>query len=263
MSGPSVTICAACGAAGSGNFCSTCGAPRGVAQCPSCGASLTLAERFCPSCGHRIAGPAGRQESRPLRDRTPWVVAGLSLAGMLGLLLFTLVRQSSSRPADGSGTADGAVAASERPPDLSSMSPRERFNRLYNRVMQAAQAGDEATVSRFTPMALSAYEMLDTLDADARYHAALLQAHTGEVERARALGDSILTGNPGHLLGYVVLGTAARWRKDDKALQRAYRDFIFRYDAEMKANRPEYSEHRFALEEFRLAAQSSPGAAGS
>jgi hypothetical protein len=143
------------------------------------------------------------------------------------------------------------------------MSPRERFNRLYNRVMQAAQAGDEATVSRFTPMALSAYQMLDTLDADARYHAALLRAHTGEVEAARALGDSILTRNPGHLLGYVVLGTAARWRKDDKALQRAYRDFLSRYDAEMKANRPEYSEHRLSLEEFRRAAQSSPGAAGS
>lgn len=191
------------------------------------------------------------------------MVAGVSLAGMLGLLLFTLVRQAPIRPAAASVLAGGAASAGESPPDLSSMSPRERFNRLYNRVMQAAQAGDEATVSRFTPMALSAYEMLDTLDADARYHAALLRAHTGEVEAARALGDSILARNPGHLLGYVVLGTAARWRKDDKALQRAYRNFLSRYDAEMKANRPEYSEHRFSLEEFRRAAQSSPGTAGS
>jgi hypothetical protein len=190
------------------------------------------------------------------------VVAGVSLALMLGLLLFTLARQAPTPPAAAAG-AGGTASTGASPPDQSSMSPRERFNRLYNRVMQAAQAGDEATVSRFTPMALGAYEMLDTLDADARYHAALLHAHTGEVEGARALGDSILARNPGHLLGYMVLGTAARWGKDDAALRRAYRDFLSRYDAEMKADRPEYTEHRMSIEEFRRAARASPAAAGS
>jgi hypothetical protein len=112
-------------------------------------------------------------------------------------------------------------------------------------------------------MALGAYQMLDSVDADAQYHAALIRAHTGEVEAARALGDSILSRTPGHLLGYVVLGTAARWRKDDKALQRAYRAFLAGYDAEMKAKRPEYAEHRFSIEEFRRAAQGAPGGAGS
>jgi hypothetical protein len=224
---------------------------------------MVAAERFCSSCGHGVAGPVSRQEPPPPRDRTPWIVAGVSAAGMLGLLLFTLARQSPARPVAASAAAAGPVAAGESPPDLTKMSPRERFNRLYNRVMQAAQAGDEATVSRFTPMALAAYEMLDSLDADARYHAALIRAHTGEVEAARALGDSILARTPGHLLGYVVLGTAARWRKDDKALRQAYRAFLAGYDAEMKANRPEYSEHRFSIDEFRRAAQGAPGAAGS
>ncbi len=153
--------------------------------------------------------------------------------------------------------------AAGAPPDISRLTPRERFNRLYNRVMQAAQAGDEATVGRFTPMALSAYEMLDTLDADARYHAALIRAHTGEVERARALGDSILASEPGHLLGYVVRGTAARWRKDEAALREAYQEFLARYEKEMKANRPEYSEHRSSIEEFRRAAQAALPTAGS
>ena len=226
--------CAACGAPGSGNFCSSCGASRG-----------------------------GVREVAPVRDRTPWIVAGVSAAGMLGLLLFTLARQSPVQPVAASAAMGGPVAAGESPPDLSAMSPRERFNRLYNRVMRAAQAGDEATVSRFTPMALAAYEMLDSLDADARYHAALIRAHTGDVEAARALGDSILARTPGHLLGYVVLGTAARWRKDDKALQQAYRAFLAKYDAEMKAKRPEYSEHRFSIDEFRRAAQGATGAPGS
>ena len=179
---------------------------------------------------------------------------------MLVLLLVLLTRDSPDRPA--APIATGAAEAA--PPDISRMSPRERFNRLYNRVMQAAQAGDQATVSRFTPMALSAYEMLDTLDADARYHAALIRAHTGEIDLARALGDSILARDPGHLLGFVVRGTAARWRKDDAALRKAYRDFLAGYDAEMKANRPEYSEHRFSIDEFRRAAlAATAGAAGS
>lgn len=182
---------------------------------------------------------------------------------MLGLLLFTLVRQSPPQPVAAAAARAGAVDPGESPPDLSQMSPRERFNRLYNRVMQAAQTGDEATVTRFTPMALSAYDMLDTLDADARYHAALLRAHTGQVDAAEVLGDSILAANPGHLLGYVVRGTAARWRKDDKGLQQAYHDFLARYDAEMKANRPEYTEHKFSIDEFQRAAQQSPKAAGS
>ena len=61
------------------------------------------------------------------------------------------------------------------------MSPRERFDRLYNRIMTAAENGDEGTVTNFTPMALSAYSMLDTVDADARYHAALIKLHTGDI----------------------------------------------------------------------------------
>ena len=42
------------------------------------------------------------------------------------------------------------------------MTPRERFDRLFNRIMQAAERGDSAQVERFTPMALGAYHQLDT-----------------------------------------------------------------------------------------------------
>jgi hypothetical protein len=139
------------------------------------------------------------------------------------------------------------------------MSPRERFNRLYNRIMQAAQAGDQATVTRFTPMALGAYAQLDTIDADARYHTALLKVHTGDVEASRALADSILAQSPGHLFGYIIQGTVARFRKDQKALGRAYSGFLKHYDAEMKAARPEYQDHRTSLDDFRKAALDAGG----
>jgi hypothetical protein len=99
-----------------------------------------------------------------------------------------------------------------------------------------------------------AYAQLDTVDADARYHAALLKAHTGDVEASRALADTILAQQPGHLFGYVIRGTGARFRKDQKGLDAAYRGFLKRYDEEMKAGRQEYGEHQTSLDDFRKAA---------
>ena len=171
---------------------------------------------------------------------------------MVALLLVLTARgEGPTAGAAGAVSASGERETSMVAPDISQLSPKERFDRLYNRVMQAAQTGDQATMSRFMPMALSAYEMLDSADADARYHAALLRVHNGDVQGSRALGDSILAAQPGHLLGYVVLGTTARWAKDDAGLAKAYREFLRHYDDEMKANRPEYAEHRASIDGFR------------
>jgi hypothetical protein len=139
------------------------------------------------------------------------------------------------------------------------MSPRERFNRLYNRIMRGAESGDEATVSRFTPMALMAYAQLDTIDADARFHAALLRVHTGDAAAARALGDTVLQQTPGHLFGYGILGTVARWQKNEPARRTAYAGFLQHYDAEMKLGREEYAEHSTSLNDFRQAARAATG----
>jgi hypothetical protein len=180
----------------------------------------------------------------------PWIIASTALAGLLAAILVML----SSRTPEVAGAEPMSLPA-QAAPDISALSPRERFNRLYNRVMQAAQSGDEGTVTRFTPMALGAYAQLDTVDADARYHAALIRVHTGDVDASRALGDSILTETPGHLFGYMVQGMVARFRKDPKALDGAYGGFLKHYDAEMKAGRPEYQDHRTSLDDFRKTAQ--------
>jgi hypothetical protein len=181
------------------------------------------------------------------------MIAGAALVGLLGVLLVMVTRTAPTPTASAEPAAalegDGGAA-----PDISNMSPRERFDRLYNRVMRAAQAGDEATVGRFTPMALMAYSQLDTLDADARYHAALLEVHSGDVAGPAALADTILAQSPGHLFGYVIRGTVARWTKDEKALGRAYAGFLEHFDAELKAGRPEYADHKTSMDEFRQAA---------
>lgn len=234
----------------------------GSGFCNSCGTAFAPGARFCHGCGRALGAAPAKGVAVGSADRVPWLIAGGALAGMIVLLLL-LVARGAGTPAAG---AAGPVPAPGEPgidaPDISQLSPKERFDRLYNRVMQAAQSGDQATMTRFMPMALGAYEMLDSADADAQYHAALLRVHNGDVQGSRALGDSILAAQPGHLLGYVVLGTTARWAKDDAGLTKSYRGFLAHYDAEMKANRPEYTDHRASIDGFRRDALGAKTGAG-
>jgi len=202
--------------------------------------------------------PAGGSAGERLR----WFLFGgatVAAAGAAVLLLSqTPVARASGlpgAPAAVPATASDGLTAQ----DLAAMSPKERFDRLYNRIMRSSESGDEGAVTTFAPMALQAYGMLDTIDADARYHAALIHLHTGGVAEAQALADTILRNQPGHLFGYVVKGTLARFQKDQAGLERAYRDFLKHYDAEQKANRVEYTEHPRALADFLAQARAATG----
>jgi hypothetical protein len=183
------------------------------------------------------------------------------MVALLGALLYAVARGETAATSSAAVPVDAPMAAGPRagvPPDISALTPRERFDRLYERVLTASRSGDEATATRFTPMALAAYAMLDSVDTDARYHAAVLRVHSGDPEAAKAIGDTIVRLDPNHLFGYMALGTSARWRKDQAALREAHRRFLARYEPEMKAARPEYQEHRFSVEEFRKAAERGP-----
>jgi len=156
-------------------------------------------------------------------------------------------------PFAGGSRAPGEAAGAA--PDISRMSPRERFDRLFNRIMSAADRGDSNTVTTFTPMALGAYQQLDTVDTDARYHAALLLLQVGGVPGALALADSIEAAQPGHLFGYLIRGAAADLAQNDAMRRQAYRDFLQHFSVEEKAGRPEYAEHQPAIREFREKAE--------
>lgn len=174
----------------------------------------------------------------------------MALLGGVVLFLSRTPGAPPTQPAVPVASTDAAA-----PPDISNLSPRDRFDRLYNRIMKSAESGDETGVEQFTPMALMAYQQLDTIDADARFHAALLKLHTGDITGARALGDTVLLKTPGHLFGYIILGTADRWAKDEAGLKREYAGFLAHYDAEMKMARPEYTDHSRSLSDFKLAAE--------
>jgi hypothetical protein len=180
----------------------------------------------------------------------------LGVAGLLALLLTAAlfwVARGAAPPPSPAAAAAPAPAGGRMPTaaELAAMSPTERFNGLYNRVMTAAENGDATTMQTLTPMALMAYEQLETVDADARYHAALLKVHTGDTGGAAALADSIQAEVPTHLFAPVIRAMVARFTDDAAGVKAAEARFLGEWDAEMAAARPEYAEHRTMLDDFR------------
>jgi hypothetical protein len=250
------SVCPACGTPTSGNFCSSCGASLVPRTCSACQAQLSTQARFCHRCGHPapLARPAAGSSPQVARERTAWIVAGVLCVLLLGAIVVKVSRGVS--PATAPEMANpGAGGAAGPAPDISRMTPRERFDRLFNRIMQAADQGDSAQVERFLPMALGAYSQVDSADVDARYHAAVLHLQAGDAPGALALADTILAAVPTHLFGFMVRADAAGLEHDAATQKRARADFLAHYDAEMKAKRVEYLEHQPAIEDFRKEAE--------
>jgi hypothetical protein len=173
------------------------------------------------------------------------------LAGIvvLGVVLVAVWAGADKAP-DTAATPDPVAQQGAAAIDLTTMTPRERFDRLYDRVMRASEGGDEATVTQFAPMALAAYEQLDSIDTDARYHAAMIRMHTGDLPGAAALADTIRIAMPTHLFSYVIHGTLARQRRDQARLREEQASFLQHYQPEMALERPEYSQHAVILDQF-------------
>lgn len=251
-------VCAACGSQLTGRFCSRCGAPAASHDCAACHTPLSAGARFCHRCGAAVQqGGSGAG-----RERTAWIVAGSAVVVALLLMVWKI---GGSRPTvpdmANAGNIDAGRGAGPagRAPDISSMTPRERFDKLYDRIMQAAEKGDSQTVTQFAPMAIGAYEMLDTVNADARYHVAMIHVILGDFPGALALADTIQSGAPGHLFADIIRGETADRKNDTALLNKSYRDFLDHYDREIKAGRVEYDEHRPILDDFRTRAKASLG----
>lgn len=250
MTTPTPTVtCPTCGAAASGRFCNQCGAPISSVRCATCSVDLTPGARFCHNCG----SPA-RPGIAPRKERTAWGVAALLVVIAVAGVAYLIGRGETPAPrvpAMGNAGNAGAAGGGVRAPDISSLTPRQRFDRLFDRVLRAAENQSADTVQMFAPMALGAYSQLDQVDIDARYHAAMIHLVVGEFADAKAKADSILAESPKHLFGYLIRGEVAEQQNDAAALAAAYRDFLAAYDAEMKAGRREYLEHQPVLADFK------------
>ncbi len=255
MTDSTTRLCPACGAPASGNFCNTCGSALAQRTCAQCRAELSAQARFC----HRCGTPAGlRADSGTARsERKAWIAAAVLCVLLVAVIVYQVSTATSAPAAPdmaNAGSSSGLPGdpGSGRPaPDISAMTPQERFDRLFNRIMEAAGRQDSAEVERFTPMALGAYQQLESRNADSRYHAAVLHLQVGNFAAARALADTILSQSPAHLFGYVVRGEVAKLQGDSTQLRRAERDFLAHYRAEKAAGRVEYLEHEPVVEEFK------------
>lgn len=264
---PSVP-CPRCGANASGNFCAACGAPLARAHCTACGHALEPGARFCHKCGAAAAatGLAARDAGAGApsvvgADRTPWLIAGILVFAIVAGVLYVATREGAPEVpvmanAGNAGSAPGAAAAcvpSGPAPDISALTPKQRFDRLADRVTQFIAQSDTACVITFTPMALGAYAGLAPADrdVDARYRTAMLQAQVGMFDNARALADTIMATSPDNLLAYYIRATVAEFAGDSTAAAAARAAFRSHFDAEMRKQRPEYIAHRAFLDQYR------------
>ncbi len=208
--------------------------PRTV-PCPNCGAPVS--GKFCALCGEaieatapaapgapRAARPAPAPAAAPATEHRSHARAwtAISLAAFLALALWFAGRSMTAGPAappGGGGMGGGPMGggAAGAAPDISQMSPAERAQRLHDLVMRAYGEHAMDTVQRFSPMAISAYQMLDSMSLSQRYDLGRVALAAGHVDLAAAQADTILARHRNDVLGLVLATDAARAGKDASA----------------------------------------------
>src|SRR3569833_2723311 len=143
---PGPATCPSCGAAASGHFCASCGSPLAGARCAACATILTPGAKFCHRCG-TAAGAPGTRRPDATSTTLPWAIAGIALVCLIALLAGQRFRstppvnaadaqaqaQGAPRGESDAGAAPDGAAPGVRAPDISSLSPRERADRLFDR----------------------------------------------------------------------------------------------------------------------------------
>ena len=183
-----------------------------------------------------------------LGSRLPWAVAGIALVALIILVVVQRAARGGSdagAPAldNGAATAPAAAAGGASGVDISSMTPQERADRLFNRIMSYAERGKSDSVQFFAPMAITAYEMLGDLSLDQRYDLGRIAEVSGDPLIATAQADTILLKNPTHLLGLVLAANAARMRKDETKAREYLRRLAAAEASERAKKLPEYEAH--------------------
>ncbi|HUO51465.1 MAG TPA: zinc ribbon domain-containing protein [Gemmatimonadaceae bacterium] len=263
-----MATCPNCGANASGKFCSECGAAIKGAKCVQCQAELAPGAKFCHRCGTPTGAAAATRAAKtppapaaanaaPTRaassiaSMAPWAVAGIAFVALILLV-------ATRRPAEDVGTATpqapfaggaGPMAgmpagcASGPPADISTMTPDEAAQRLFNRVMTFEEAGRKDCIAAFAPMAVSAYQNLPSSTADTHYDLGRIYEVSGNLDSAKVQADLILATQPNNLLGLTLAMRVARDMGDTKAAAVYARKLKAAAPAERKKNLPGYEAH--------------------
>jgi hypothetical protein len=252
----SPVVCLACGATGSGRFCSECGAVLLGPACTVCRAPLAPGARFCHRCGtpvgaaaasgavspspHLVATPAGARSS------LPWTLVGLAVVALVVLLVAQRAATPDTSQAAGAAGSPAPFAGGRAgaAPDISNMSPRERADRLYDRIMRLAEQGKQDSVEIFASMAIPSFEALGALDADARFDLGRVAELSRNYDVAAAQADTILRGSSTHLLGLILAARVADARGDRTARDAFERRLLAAQATELQKPIEEYTRHR-------------------
>lgn len=225
-----------------------------------CRTRLEPGAKFCHRCGATAGAPppliTGLGGSKQLLGFLPLGIAALVIVALIAFIAGRSLGGGSAQdtpatdqtataeaPADGPESGPTTTGGAIRAPDISNLSPRERADRLFDRVMRLDEEGKRDSVEFFAPMVTAAYQMLGPLDLDQHYDLGRIGEVTGASALARAEADTILRAAPTHLLG---LTLAARVASDahQTAEARTYYQRLIRAAApEQAKNLPEYTRH--------------------
>ena len=215
--------------------------------CHSCGVTLSDGARYCHKCGATTSAPA-----TGWRVGVPWGIAGLAVGALIGVLAMrssgssagAAVPPSPNAPFAAGGAVNGVA------PDISQMSPEERAQRLFDRVMRLDEAGKTDSVQFFLPMALGAYQQLPALSLDAHFDVGLLKVAGGDAAGALAEADTIRREVPTHLFPDILRARALQAQQNTRGARDAYRNFLKNEAGERARRRPEYSDRSALLDAF-------------
>jgi len=288
------STCPRCGAAATGNFCSSCGASLGRRTCPSCNAPTEPGARFCTTCGTALgatggAAPAaegaasassaeavgrghdrvGAQAARSTGggNQMAWWMAGTMFVFLLAVLAYPILFPQESREQNPgpTGGAQSQLAPSEfgnaGAVDLSSMTPIDAANRLFDRVMTLFEANDTTQVQFFLPMAVAAYEQAEPLDADGLYHLSTLQRLSDDPAAALETARRILAETPTHLFGLSEAGEASLALGEEAQAQEYFQAILDNWADEQAIARPAYQMHPAVMPAIRATAEANAGGA--
>ncbi len=219
-------------------------------KCPSCQVVLNSDAKFCHACGVSVEGSG---QAKNTRWKTTALVAAMAVAvGGSVLLLGNFVTQRENvSPSSTNSAAGNFPKQTDQPVDLSTMSPREAADRLFNRVMASDESGDVAQAIQFAPMALEAYRLANPIDADAQYHVGLISLVLGNFEDVQKQIDGLKQFSANHLLAMALEFKMAKRIGDEKSASAILPLFSAAYETELGKGRPEYEAHRVTIDKLR------------
>jgi hypothetical protein len=227
---------------------------------------MTAGARFCHRCG-APAGASGPSHGGGVGNAMPWAVAAIALVALIALVAgqrFGARPSGTSDVLDGANaqgatpiTAPGAAPAGGMPraPDISQLTPAQRAERLYDRIMGEAEAGNTESVRTFVPMAVAAYEMIAPLNLDQRYDLGRIGEVSRDTTLARAQADTILQQRPTHLLGLILAAKAARLAGNEPRARQFDARLVAAEAGERASPLPEYLLHKNDIDSAVAAAR--------